>query len=55
MHYGRPDLRVHAIQFELNRALYVDESNFQRRRGDFEKLQALLDGLVAKLGSLDLR
>jgi N-formylglutamate amidohydrolase len=54
-HYGRPDLRVHAIQIELNRALYVDESNFQRRPGDFEKLQALLDGLVAKLGSLDLR
>ena len=54
-HYGRPDLRVHAVQVELNRALYVDESTFQRREGDFQKLQTVLDGLVAKLGKLDLR
>lgn len=53
-HYGRPDLRVHAIQIELNRALYVDETTFQKRSGDFEKLQAVLDELVAKLGSIDL-
>jgi N-formylglutamate deformylase len=54
-HYGRPDLHVHAVQVELNRALYVDEATFQRRAGDFEKLQGLLDGLVAKLAALDLR
>ncbi|MEY4582871.1 MAG: hypothetical protein RL701_7574 [Pseudomonadota bacterium] len=54
-HYGRPDLRVHAIQIELNRALYVDETTFQKREGDFERVQALLDGLVIKLGTLDLR
>lgn len=54
-HYGRPDLRVHAIQIELNRALYVDESTFQRRSGDFEKLQGVLNSLIAKLGALDLR
>jgi N-formylglutamate amidohydrolase len=46
---------VHAIQIELNRALYVDETTFQRRAGDFERLQALLDELIVKLGRLDLR
>jgi N-formylglutamate amidohydrolase len=54
-HYGRPELRVHAIQIELNRALYVDEDTFTKRRGDFEQLQTLLDALVSKLGQLDLR
>jgi N-formylglutamate amidohydrolase len=46
---------VHAIQIELNRALYVDEDTFTKRRGDFEQLQTLLDALVSKLGQLDLR
>lgn len=55
MHYGRPDLRVHAIQIELNRALYVDETSFRKRDGDFQRLQALLDGLIVKLGALDLK
>jgi N-formylglutamate amidohydrolase len=54
-HYGRPELGVHAIQIELNRALYVDEDTFTKRRGDFEQLQTLLDALVSKLGQLDLR
>lgn len=54
-HYGRPDLARHAIQIELNRALYVDETTFTRRAGDFEKLQHVLDALVVKLGKLDLR
>jgi N-formylglutamate deformylase len=54
-HYGRPDLRVHAIQIELNRAIYVDETNFQRRHGAFENLRGVLDSLIAKLGALDLR
>lgn len=54
-HYGRPDLRVHAVQIELNRALYVDEVTFQKRAGDFEQLQTVLDQLVLKLGTVDLR
>jgi N-formylglutamate deformylase len=54
-HYGRPASGVHAIQIELNRALYVDEQTFERRAGDFERLQALLDALITKLGHLDLR
>jgi N-formylglutamate deformylase len=54
-HYGRPDQRQHAIQIELNRALYVDEDTFTRRAGDFERVQSLLTALIAKLGQLDLR
>lgn len=54
-HYGRPDLSVHAIQIELNRALYVDETTFERRAGAFEQLKEVLDSLVAKLGALDPR
>jgi len=54
-HYGRPDEAVHAVQIELNRGLYVDEATSQPRSGDFEKLQALLSSLVARIGALDLR
>jgi N-formylglutamate amidohydrolase len=53
-HYGRPGERIHAIQIELNRGLYVDEETGEPRRGDFEQLAALLLDLVEKLGTLDL-
>lgn len=49
-HYGRPGQDQHAIQIELNRALYVNEETGEPRAGDFERLQTLLDALVAKLG-----
>ncbi len=51
-HYGRPREAQHAIQIELNRALYMDERDCRRKPGDFERLQALLDELVANLGKL---
>ncbi len=54
-HYGRPREHMHAIQIELNRALYVNEETFQPRPGDFERIAALLDELIVKLGRLDLR
>jgi N-formylglutamate deformylase len=53
-HYGRPREHQHAIQIELNRALYVDEETFAAKPGDFARLQALLDELVKKLCALDL-
>lgn len=28
VHYGRPEANVHALQIEINRALYMDESRF---------------------------
>ncbi|WP_416898168.1 MAG: N-formylglutamate amidohydrolase [Minwuia sp.] len=30
-HYGRPGLGLHALQIEINRALYMDEARFTRR------------------------
>jgi N-formylglutamate deformylase len=51
-HYGRPREAQHAIQIELNRALYMDERDCTRKSGDFERLQALVNGLVANLGEL---
>jgi N-formylglutamate deformylase len=54
-YYGQPNKKQHAIQIELNRALYVDEDKFAKREGDFESLQRLLDQLIVKLGQLDLR
>lgn len=53
-HYGRPKERWHAIQIELNRALYVDEQSCQIKRAEFDRLQRVLDELVEKLGALEL-
>lgn len=53
-HYGRPEQRQHAIQIEINRALYMDEVTCARKVENFTKLQALLRDLVRRLGELDL-
>jgi N-formylglutamate amidohydrolase len=47
-HYGRPARGVHALQIEVNRALYVDETTltptpgFARLKSDLERLFAVL-------------
>ena len=53
-HYGRPGRRVHAIQIELNRALYMDEATLEPTEG-FYKVKADLDRLFAALASADWR
>lgn len=53
--YGRPREHVHAIQIELNRALYVNEATFEPKAAELAALSALLDRLVEKLGALDPR
>jgi len=53
-HYGSPARGQHALQIEINRALYMDEDNYGRRPG-FESVQAHLTALVAHLAKLDLR
>jgi N-formylglutamate amidohydrolase len=49
-HYGNPAAGLHAIQLELNRALYMDERRFERSP-QFARvaadLEALADGLAA--------
>lgn len=51
-HYGRPDEGWHAVQIELNRALYVDEETGRPKDGDFEALSEIVLGLVDALGRL---
>ncbi|HEX6246044.1 MAG TPA: N-formylglutamate amidohydrolase [Polyangiales bacterium] len=50
--YGRPGEAQHAIQVELNRALYMDERSCEPKPGDFERLQKIVEALVARLGAL---
>jgi N-formylglutamate amidohydrolase len=54
-HYGRPADDWHAVQIELNRALYVDEATGRPRERDFERLEGILLDLVTELGRLPLR
>jgi len=50
--YGAPKRGQHAVQIELNRALYVDEHTSEIKTSDFAQLQTVLDQLVGKLGKL---
>jgi N-formylglutamate amidohydrolase len=48
-HYGRPRYGRHALQIEINRALYMDERSYHRRPG-FDRLREDMAGLIARLG-----
>ncbi|MBM3489256.1 MAG: N-formylglutamate amidohydrolase [Alphaproteobacteria bacterium] len=50
-HYGRPAEGVHALQIELNRALYMDEERIAKR-ADFAALAASLRRVIAGLSGL---
>jgi len=50
-HYGSPQRGRHALQIEINRALYMDERNY-RRKPSFERLAAELTALVEHLGRM---
>lgn len=47
-HYGRPREGVHALQIEINRALYMDERSIARR-GDFAQVVRRLGHLIESL------
>jgi N-formylglutamate amidohydrolase len=53
-HYGRPAHKQHAIQIEINRALYMDELTCVPKPDNFARLQSLLRDLAARLGQLVL-
>src|SRR5499427_6464589 len=53
-HHGRPADRVHAIQVELRRDLYMDEDAFTVTQPAFDKLRATIDALVASLRTFKL-
>lgn len=52
-HYGNPAAGLHAIQLEVNRALYMDERRHERTAG-FARLAADLETLACALGDIAL-
>ena len=50
-HYGNPAAGLHAVQLEVNRALYMDERRFERS-GHFATLAADLETLAERLGEI---
>lgn len=52
-HYGQPQTGAHAIQIEINRAIYMDERSYARIDG-FERLQGDLMALADALALLEL-
>ena len=52
-HYGNPRRGCHALQIEINRALYMDERRYRKKPG-FERLATEMTGLVAHLGQVML-
>jgi N-formylglutamate amidohydrolase len=51
-HYGRPARRTHALQIEINRALYLDEATLAPTAG-FERLKGHLERLTQALAAAD--
>jgi N-formylglutamate amidohydrolase len=51
-HYGRPARRTHALQIEINRALYMDETTRLATDG-FAKLRADIGVVTAQLAAFD--
>lgn len=49
-HYGRPGHGFHALQIEVNRALYLDEQRLERSEG-FDRLREDLAGFVDALSA----
>jgi N-formylglutamate amidohydrolase len=54
-HHGRPDQHIHAIQIELNRDLYMEETSCEYDEARAGKLRGDLDALLEKLVRFDPR
>jgi N-formylglutamate amidohydrolase len=50
-HYGQPTLQRHALQIEINRALYMDERSLQRRP-EFQALAGHITVVIRALAAL---
>jgi N-formylglutamate deformylase len=50
-HYGNPAVGLHAIQLELNRALYMDERRYERA-ASFQRVAADLEILAEEVGAI---
>jgi N-formylglutamate deformylase len=53
-HYGNPAVGLHAIQLELNRALYMDERRYERI-ASFAALAADLETLADRLAAIPIQ
>jgi N-formylglutamate amidohydrolase len=51
-HYGKPGKRVHALQIEINRALYLDEATMQPTEG-LQRLSRDIESLTRALAAAD--
>lgn len=49
--YGRPSRHQHAIQVEIDRALYMDERRIEPHAG-FDDFRALLRGVIAEIAAI---
>ena len=52
-HYGNPAVGLHAVQLEINRALYMDERRYERGSG-FAGLAVDLELLASHLGEIPI-
>lgn len=52
-HYGNPAAGLHAIQLEINRALYMDERRLERN-GNFSLLAAQLEVMAERLARIPI-
>ena len=50
-HYGRPEMGMHALQLEVNRALYMNEQAFEKKPA-IADLKEHMAALLAALGSV---
>jgi N-formylglutamate amidohydrolase len=53
-HYGRPSLGLHALQIEINRALYMDEDRMERSAG-IKRVTHAITTMVRAMGEVDWR
>jgi N-formylglutamate amidohydrolase len=53
-HYGNPAAGLHAVQLELNRALYMDERRFERSAA-FHRLASDLETLAVNLAAIPVQ
>ncbi len=50
-HYGRPSRGRHAVQIEIDRALYMNEAQI-RPNGNFTAFKRVLDGIIAEIARI---
>lgn len=53
-HYGKPARHVHALQIEINRAIYLDEDRLEKRTVAFLDLKQRLDAFMERISLLTI-